>query len=102
MKTKLIVTAIMLGAFFTTAHAQTIKQKNKNERHRITNGVKSGELTKAETKNLAHSQREIHKDAKAAKADGVVTKEERKNIKKEQRHQSRKIYRKKNNSRDRK
>jgi uncharacterized membrane protein YebE (DUF533 family) len=102
MKTRVLLTAIILGAFFSTASAQqTIKEKNRHERKRIAQGVKSGELTKAETKNLAHGQKEIHQEVKAAKADGVVTKEERKDIKQDQRQQSRKIYRKKHNNRDR-
>lgn len=101
MKTVVLTAAVVLGAFFTTASAQTIKQKGKNERHRIVQGVKSGELTKAETKNLAHDQKEIHQEVKAAKADGTVTKEERKDIKQDQRQASRKIYRKKHNNRDR-
>jgi uncharacterized membrane protein YebE (DUF533 family) len=101
MKTKVLTTAIVLFALFTSASAQTIKQKSKNERHRIAQGVKSGELTKSEAKNLAQDQREIHQDVKAAKADGVVTKEERKDIKQDQRQTSRKIYRKKHNARDR-
>jgi uncharacterized membrane protein YebE (DUF533 family) len=102
MKTKLLVTAIVLGAFFSTASAQqTIREKNRHERRRIAQGVKSGELTKAETKNLVQGQKEIHQDVKEAKADGVVTKEERKDIKQDQRQESRKIYRKKHNNRER-
>jgi uncharacterized membrane protein YebE (DUF533 family) len=102
MKTKVLFTAIILGAFFTTATAQqTIKEKNRHERKRIVHGVKNGELTKAETANLVKGQKEIRQDVKAAKADGVVTKTERKDIKQDQRQQSRKIYRKKHNNRDR-
>jgi hypothetical protein len=101
MKTKVLAAAIVLGAFFTSATAQTIKQKGKNERHRIAQGVKSGELTKAETKNLVHDQKEIHQDIKEAKADGVVTRGEKKEIRQDQRQASRKIYRKKHNDRDR-
>jgi uncharacterized membrane protein YebE (DUF533 family) len=101
MKTKVLASAIVLFALFTSASAQTIRQKGKNERHRIAQGVKSGELTKSEAKNLAQDQREIHQEVKAAKADGVVTKEERKDIKQDQRQTSRKIYRKKHNARDR-
>ena len=101
MKTAVLAAAIILGAFFTSANAQTVKQKGKNERHRIVKGVKSGELTKAEATNLAQGQKEIHQEVKAAKADGVVTKEERKDIKQDQRQESRKIYRKKHNKRDR-
>jgi hypothetical protein len=101
MKATVLAAAIILGAMFTTANAQTIKQKGKHERHRIAQGVKSGELTKAETKNLVQGQKEIHQDVKAAKADGVVTKDERKDIKQDQRQESRKIYRKKHNNRTR-
>jgi uncharacterized membrane protein YebE (DUF533 family) len=102
MKAKFLAAAIVLGAMFTTTvSAQTVHQKSKNQRHRIVQGVKSGELTKAETKNLVKDQKAIHQEVKAAKADGVVTKEERKDIKQDQRQESRKIYRKKHNARDR-
>ena len=102
MKATVLALTIVLGALFTTANAQqTIKQKGRHERHRIAQGVKSGELTKAKTKNLVQGQKEIHQDVKAAKADGVVTKEERKDIKQDQRQESRKIYRKKHNNRER-
>jgi hypothetical protein len=101
MKATVLAAAILLGALFSTADAQTVRQKGKNERHRIAQGVKSGELTKTEAKNLANGQKEIHQDVKEAKADGVVTKEEKKEIKQDQRQQSRKIYRKKHNNRER-
>ncbi len=101
MKTKVLVAAILLGTFFSTASAQTARQKGKNQRQRIAQGVKSGELTKAETKNLVTDQKEIRQDIKAAKADGTVTNDERKDIKKDKRQASRKIARKKHNNRDR-
>jgi hypothetical protein len=101
MKVKVVAAALVLGAFFTSANAQTIKEKGKNQRHRIAQGVKSGELTKKETRNLVKDQREIRKDVKEAKADGVVTGAERKDIRQDQRQASRKIYRKKHNNRDR-
>lgn len=102
MKTTFLAATIVLGALFTTANAQqTIKQKGRHERHRIAQGVKSGELTRAETANLVKGQKEIRQDVKAAKADGVVTRAERKDIKQDQRQESRKIYRKKHNNRDR-
>ena len=102
MKAKFLAVAIVFGALFTTTvSAQTVHQKSKNQRHRIAQGVKSGELTKAETKNLVKDQKEIHQEVKDAKADGVVTKDERKDIKKDQRQESRKIYRKKHNARER-
>lgn len=101
MKATVLASVILLGAIFSSADAQTVRQKSRNERHRIAQGVKSGELTKTEAKNLARGQKEIHQDVKEAKADGVVTKQERKEIKQDQRQESRKIYRKKHNNRER-
>ena len=100
MKTTLLAAAVVLGAFFTSANAQ-VKQTAKNQHHRIKKGVKSGELTKKETVNLAKDQKEIRRDVRAARADGKVTRSERKSIKQDQRQASRKIYRKKHNNRDR-
>ncbi len=102
MKTKIILAAVAFLTLATTSvNAQKIKKHAKNERHRIAQGVKSGELTKAEAKNLRNDQKEIRQDVKAAKVDGVVTPVERKEIRKDQRKASKKIYRKKHNNRDR-
>ena len=74
---------------------------NRKDKAKIKQGVRSGELTKQETVALAHQQKEIRQDINAAKADGVVTKEERKDIKKEKNQTDRNIYRKKHNRRER-
>jgi Spy/CpxP family protein refolding chaperone len=100
MKATVLAAALAVGAFFTSATAQ-VKQTTRNQHHRIKQGVKSGELTKAETKNLVKDQREIRQDVKEAKADGTVTGAERKEIRQDKRQASRKIYRKKHNNRDR-
>lgn len=50
---------------------------------------------------MINDQKEIRQDVKEARADGTVTKDERKDIKQDQRQASRKIYRKKHNNRDR-
>ena len=80
-------------------NAQTVT--NRKDKTKIKQGVRSGELTKQETVALAHQQKEIRQDINAAKADGVVTKEERKDIKKEKNQTDRNIYRKKHNRRER-
>lgn len=102
MKVKLLAAAIVAFALsVNVADAQTIRKNAKQERRRIAQGVKSGELTKSEAKNVINDQKEIRQEVKAAKSDGTVTKEERKDIKQDQRQASRKIYRKKHNNRDR-
>jgi hypothetical protein len=102
MTVKLFSTAILAVVLsLNSADAQTVRGKAQNQRQRIKQGAKSGEITKAEAVNLRNDQREIRQDVKEARADGTVTKEERKDIKQDQRQASRKIYRKKHNNRDR-
>jgi hypothetical protein len=101
MKQFIAATAILFFcSVATSTQAQTV-ERSQNQRKRIKQGVKSGELTKAETKNLVNGQREVKQEVREARADGVVTAGEKKNIRQEQRQQSRKIARKKNNGRDR-
>ena len=77
-------------------------QRQGNQKERIKQGVKSGELTKKETKQVVRQQRDIQRTKKAAKADGVVTKKEKAVINKKQNKASRNIRRKKNNGKSRK
>ncbi len=101
MNTKfLLATAIICAIGINTANAQ-VRKTARHQHTRIKQGVKSGELTKAETINLAKDQKEIRQDVKLAKADGVVTDGEKKEIRQDQRQASRKIFRKKHNKRDR-
>ncbi|MGG9970963.1 hypothetical protein ACQ33O_04135 [Ferruginibacter sp. SUN002] len=100
MKAKLILATV---AFLSVATFSANAQSPTGSQHqRITQGVKSGELTKAEAKKLRHDQRKIRKEKKVAKADGVITPAERKDIRKDKRHANRDIFRKKHNKRDRK
>jgi hypothetical protein len=100
MKAKFILAAVAFLSIATiSAEAQTGKAKRQH--HRIKQGVKSGELTHAEAKNLRNDQKEIREEKKEAKADGIVTPAERKELRKAKRKESREIYRKKHNKRDR-
>jgi len=98
MKSKFILATLVafLSIATISADAQTTA---KRQHHRIKQGVKSGELTKAEAKNLRQDQKEIRQEKKAAKADGVVTPAERKDIRQDKRKESREIFRKKHNQR---
>lgn len=95
----LIVIGLMIG--MNSAAAQTTKRKVQKRQvkqtTRIAQGVNNGELTRKETKKLATQQRHIQQTKKAAKADGVVTRSERAQIKRKQNRASANIARKKNN-----
>jgi hypothetical protein len=101
MKKLLFATALFMAIGIADTNAQAVKKNTKQQTKRIKHGVRNGELTRAETKNLVNDQREIRNDVKDARADGTVTPVERKEIKKEQRQASREIARKKHNKRDR-
>jgi hypothetical protein len=101
MKAKfLALLTLVIAISVTNADAQA-RVRARHQHQRIKQGVRSGEITKAEAVNLRNGQKEIRQDVRAAKADGVVTPGEKKEIRQDQRQQSRKIFRKKHNGRDR-
>lgn len=72
-----------------------IDARQKEQKARIKHGVKSGELTRHETKRLAVKQTKIKRDEAKAKSDGKVTPKERKRLLHEQNHASKDIYKQK-------
>jgi hypothetical protein len=79
-----------------------IDKREQNQKARIKQGVKSGELTKKEAVRLRAEQRKIENDKAKAQADGKVTPAERKKIRREERRSSRDIYRQKHDPQKRK
>ncbi|GEM_PF-5211835 len=79
-----------------------INNVQKRQVAKIRNGVKSGELTAGEARELAQNQKEIQEMKREAKADGKMTKQEKKQILKEQKKQKKEIRKKKNNGKKRK
>ena len=95
--------AILIGFCLlpTFAHAARADKRQNNQRQRIQQGVKSGELTKGEATRLRKQQRNIHRMENKAESDGTVTAKEKARIEKAQDRASKNIYRKKHNDRDR-
>ena len=99
MKTKIISFIVVLFALsIANSQAQTVR-RGIIQHQRIKQGVRSGQITRTEAANLRHGQQEIRQDVRQARADGVVTPVERREIKQDQRQESRKIFRKKHNGR---
>jgi len=112
MKAATIVALVcLLGAGYSSVAAQETKPKapgtktpvvdarEKNQKARIKQGVKSGELTRRETRRLATEQLKIRHDEAKAKSDGKVTPRERAKLQKELNRSSRDISRLKHNNR---
>ena len=100
-----LLAACGLLAVSTAAMAQTatpvINARQHNERARIRQGVASGELTRPEAARLRGREADIRQDKRAAKADGVVTRDERQDIRKDENQASRAIYRQKHDGQER-
>ncbi len=75
-----------------------VNARQHRQHDRIGQGVRSGELTKAETKELATEQRAIRKEEREYKADGKLTKDERKDLHQDLNAASKNIYEEKHDA----
>ena len=94
MNSKKIITGMLLIGVSVFSNAQ-------NQAQRIKQGVKSGEITKSERVQIAKQRQDVKQATAVAKADGIVTKDEKKIIIAEKKQASKTIYKKKHNSKDR-
>jgi septal ring factor EnvC (AmiA/AmiB activator) len=98
---KMLVTPALMLTFaapvFAANPAATpgIDKRVQNQENRIEQGEKSGALTGREAARMERREAKIEGDVAKAKADGVVTPQERKRLNKELDHQSRAIHREK-------
>lgn len=94
--------ALALLTVTTSASAQTatpgITARQHSEQARIRQGVRSGQLTPVEAARLRTREADIREDKREAKADGVVTHEERHELRKDENQASRAIYRQKHDA----
>ena len=77
-----LITGIALAPALVSAHGKEGRIYNRLERqhYRIENGIDSGELTRKEAKKLRREQRKIRKMARRFHKDGVLTRQERNEI----------------------
>lgn len=82
-------------------HDWNINQRKENQQDRISQGVKSGQLTAGETAHLEKQESAINKEERAMKAqnNGKLTAQDRRTIHRQQNQESRRIYRDKHNAR---
>ena len=88
----------------THANAQTtprVDERQQNQQQRINQGVRSGELTRVETKEARQNQRNIQRSERRAKSDGVVTQRERARLNHKQNRASQELKRDKQDAQDR-
>ncbi|MCG8308573.1 MAG: hypothetical protein MI975_14365 [Cytophagales bacterium] len=103
MKKIILIFALITGvSCFASAHVTPKVTKTQvKQTRRIAHGVANGALTKREAKQLKRQQRHIQKTKRLAKADGVVTRQERAQIRHEQQVANRSIYHQKHDAQKR-
>jgi hypothetical protein len=69
-----------------------VNARQHSQHDRIAQGVRSGELTRNEAKGLRAEQRGLRQEERAYKADGTLTREERKDLHQDLNASSRSIY----------
>ena len=95
--------AATLAAISVPALADTprLDAREQNQRERIVQGVRSGELTRPETRRLIVGERHLHRHERFAKADGIVTRAERVSLQRHANRMSARIYRQKHDPQSR-
>lgn len=78
-----------------------VNARQHNQRERIQQGVRSGELTRRETRHVVEEQRDVRQLEHAYKSDGKLTGAERQDLHHEQNQASRDIYKQKHDAQER-
>ena len=97
MNIKSIIAVVIFSCAISAASAQTLRRDNA----RIRQGVRSGELTRPEQARLKGKERDVRRDERAARADGVVTPAEHREIRRDKKNLNRSIYRQKHDAQTR-
>jgi Skp family chaperone for outer membrane proteins len=104
MKTTKLLAAMLVSAFVLPAFAQStpnLDKREENQQQRIAQGVQSGQLTAKETQHLEARETKLASDEAAAKADGKVTRKERRKLQREADRDSAAIHRQKHDKQTR-
>jgi len=103
MKTRLFIIGTTMAMAVSSLFAQTsasIQQRKQNQQNRIANGIKSGQLTAGETKNLERREANLNGNERQMRAanSGKLTAADRSQLNKQENHISGKIYQDKHNA----
>ena len=99
---KLLLTALMAGALLAPAADAAIKHRQKHQGKRITQGVRSGELTRREATGLRRGWHRLNRSIRHDRIDGGgLTGRERVKIHHQQDRLSRQIYKQKHDGQSR-
>jgi hypothetical protein len=96
-----LIALAMPAAVFAQEYPASINQRKENQQDRIANGVKDGQLTAGETRNLESKEVGLNREEHNMRAadNGKLTAADRAKLQHQQNNLSRQIYNKKHNGR---
>ena len=98
----LVIAAVLTAASIPAlAGTPVLDAREQNQRERIAQGIRSGELTRPEARRLVRGEVALHRHERIAKSDGVVTRGERIRLDRHADRMSDRIYRQKHDRQDR-
>ena len=99
---RVALAAMLCGALCTPLFAQgPINTRQENQKARIRQGVKSGELTRNEARQLVKEQAKIRTLEKRAKSDDDITRKEARKLDRSLDKSSQRILKQKHDNQDR-
>jgi hypothetical protein len=93
MKRFLLLSVVaLLLAGSTDAFAQgryRVRYNDRQDRQRVRRGVRSGQITRDEAREIRERERQIRAERRSYRSDGTITREERREIRRDERGQDR-------------
>lgn len=100
--TMAVVALVGILGFGAVSEAGTINRREHRQRARITDGARSGELTRREARRLHAGERHIQREERRyRRSDGQLSRWERRDLQRDLNRQSRRIYRQKHDEQER-
>jgi hypothetical protein len=87
MKKIILLSAIIMLFGLTT---ETFAQ-GRGDRRRIRSGIRSGQITRDEARDLRTQRRQIRQERRTYRSDGTVTRDERRDVRRDRREYDRQI-----------
>ncbi|MGI9105925.1 MAG: hypothetical protein ACR2G4_06725 [Pyrinomonadaceae bacterium] len=90
----LSVIALLMGASgetFAQGRNGSGRIDNRRDRERIQRGIRSGRITRDEARQIRERERQIRAERRGYRSDGTITREERREIRRDEREQDRYI-----------
>lgn len=84
----------LLLSFSTTdtfAQGRGYRQNERDDRRRVQRGVRSGQITRNERRDIRDRNRDLRQQRRAYRSDGRITRDERRDIRRDEREQDRYI-----------